>query len=57
MMFVICGFAFERKKFDSAIISNLYVFVELERLLNQQAVESCIASLGFPNDNVIEAYD
>ncbi len=54
IMFVICVFAFERKKFDSAIISNLLdVFVELERLLNQQAVESCIASLRFPNDNII----
>ncbi len=58
-MFVICVFAFERKKFDSAIISNLLdVFVELERLLNQHAVESCIASLRFPNDNIIKhCYD
>lgn len=43
---------------EKAIISNMLdVLVELERPLNQQAVESCIASLGFPNDNVIEAYD
>ncbi len=48
----------EERVWLSAILSNLLdVLVELERPLNQQAVESCSASLGFLNDDVIEAYN